>query len=105
MVRRRRESEGGMSEKKGELVLGFYRDENGDVSFSGAEMLDAKGWLAVMASATRFLGLGFHALRQDLPRVKVDQMICQMIEWIFTIVNLGPEDTKTDDEDDEGEEK
>ena len=48
MVRRRAESEGGMSEKKDELVLGFYRDENGDVSFSGAEMLDAKGWLAVM---------------------------------------------------------
>ena len=72
MVRRRAESEGGMSEKKDELVLGFYRDENGDVSFSGAEMLDAKGWLAVMASATRFLGIGFHALQQDLPRVKVD---------------------------------
>lgn len=103
MVRRRAESEGGMSEKKDELVLGFYRDENGDVSFSGAEMLDAKGWLAVMASATRFLGIGFHALQQDLPRVKVDQMICQMIEWIFTIVNLGPLDTET--KDNEGEEE
>ena len=95
MVRRRAESKGEMSEKKDELVLGFYRDENGDVSFSGAEMLDAKGWLAVMASATRFLGIGFHALRQDLPRVKVDQMICQMVEWIYEIVNL----------DDEGEEE
>ncbi len=103
MVRRRAESEGGMSEKKGELVLGFYRDENGDVSFSGTEKLDAKGWLAVMASATRFLGIGFHAMRQDLPRVKVDQMICQMIEWIFTIVNLGPLDTET--KDNEGEEE
>ena len=92
-----------MSEKKGELVLGFYRDENGDVSFSGTEKLDAKGWLAVMASATRFLGNGFHAMRQDLPRVKVDQMICQMIEWIFTIVNLGPLDTET--KDNEGEEE
>lgn len=103
MVRRRAESEGGMSEKKDELVLGFYRDENGDVSFSGEEKLDAKGWLAVMASATQFLGLGFHALRQDLPRVKVDQMICQMIEWIFAIVNLGPLDTET--KDNEGEEE
>ena len=103
MVRRRAESEGGMSEKKDELVLGFYRDENGDVSFSGAEKLDAKDWLAVMASATRFLGIGFHAMRQDLPRVKVDQMICQMIEWIFTIVNLGPLDTET--KDNEGEEE
>lgn len=94
-----------MSEKRGELVLGFYRDENGDVSFSGVEKLDAKGWLAVMASATRFLGLGFHALQQDLPRVKVDRMICQMIEWIYEIVNLGPEDTGTEDEDDEGREE
>ena len=94
-----------MSEKKGELVLGFYRDEEGDVSFSGTEKLDAKDWLAVMASATRFLGLGFHAMRQDLPRVKVDQMICQLIEWIFTTVNLGPEDTGAEDEDDEGREE
>lgn len=94
-----------MSEKKGELVLGFYRDEEGDVSFSGTEKLDAKDWLAVMASATRFLGLGFHALQQDLPRVKVDQMICQMIEWIFTVVNLGPEVPGTEDEDNEGEEE
>lgn len=94
-----------MSEKKDELVLGFYRDEEGDIFFSGEEKLDAKGWLAVMASATQFLGFGFHVMKQNLPRAKVDQMIRQMIELIFTIVNLGPEDTKTNDEYDEGEEE
>lgn len=84
-----------MSEEKGELVLGFYRDEEGDIFFSGEEKLDAKGWLAVMASAAQFLGFGFHVMKQNLPRGKVDRMICQMVEWIYEIVNL----------DDEGEEK
>ena len=43
MVRRRRGSGGRISEKKDELVLGFYRDEEGDIFFSGEEKLDAKG--------------------------------------------------------------
>ena len=84
-----------MSEEKGELVLGFYRDEEGDIFFSGEEKLDVKGWLKVMTSAAQFLSFGFYMMKLSLSRGKVDRMICQMVECIYEIVNL----------DDEGEEK